>query len=96
MDMRWPFVVLVLLCSVSLMAQEPAQKPPAPKAPTPAATTTETSSTGESLLFLGKKLWFETRKRLNLATEEELKAEADQEAEDRKVKLKLGKFEVEN
>jgi hypothetical protein len=55
----------------------------------------ETSNTGESLLFLGKKLWFETRKRLNLATEEELKAEAVKEGEDKKVKLRLGGFEVE-
>ncbi len=95
MGMRWPFVVLVLFCSVHIAAQDPAPKTSPPPTTTPAAKTTETSNTGESLMFLGKKLWFETRKRLNLATEEELKAESDQEAEDRKVKLKLGKFEVE-
>lgn len=43
--------------------------------------------TGESLGFMGRSLWFEMRRRLNLTTEEE---EAQHKAETRQVKLKVG------
>lgn len=49
-------------------------------------------STGESLSYIGKKLWFETRRRLNLTTEAE---EQDQRVAERNYKLRIGGIKVE-
>jgi len=48
--------------------------------------------TGESLGFMGKSLWFEVRRRLNLTTEAEEKKHKE---ETRQVKLKVGGLRVE-
>jgi hypothetical protein len=81
-----------LLLSTLLVAQ--AQKPAAgsgavPAAPAPAA---KPMDTGESLGFMGKSLWFEVRRRLNLTTAEEEKKHKE---ETKQVKLKVGGFQVE-
>lgn len=81
-----------LLLSTLLVAQ--AQKPAAgpgaaPASPAPAA---KPMDTGESLGFMGKSLWFEVRRRLNLTTAEEEKKHKE---ETKQVKLKVGGFQVE-
>lgn len=70
------------------------EKPlPAKTVAAPVETVTkENLDAGESLIFMGKKLWFETRKRLNLTTEEEVK---QQVAEEKRVKLRVGGFKIE-
>lgn len=68
-----------------------APPPPAPKPVAKAAPAQELDQ-GESLLYIGRKLWFETRKRLNLASEEEVEAQAEEE---KKVKLRVGSFKIE-
>ena len=86
-----------LLCAASVWAQQ-ATGDGASTAPTPAPQTAERQAAGdelgqgESLLYIGRKLWFETRKRLNLASNEELEAHAEEE---KKVKLRIGGFKIE-
>mgnify|MGYP001340298802 CR=1 FL=1 len=58
-----------------------------------AASGTEKLDTGESLTFLGKKLWFEVRKRLNLTSESE---EAAQKTAEKQVRLKVGSIGLES
>lgn len=55
----------------------------------PAASTAESDG---SLTYIGKRLWFEVRKRLNLTTEQE---EAQQRAAEALVRLKVGGFRIE-
>lgn len=45
-----------------------------------------------SLTYIGKRLWFEVRKRLNLTTEQE---EKQQRAAEALVRLKVGGFRIE-
>jgi hypothetical protein len=94
--------LLALTTAALLHAQEPAkptttaQKPVAtvPSA-TPATkvtpSTTDQLDTGESLSFLGRKLWFEVRRRMNLTTEEE---ESEQREREKDVRLKVGSISV--
>lgn len=84
------------LCAAAVLAQQDSGKAvsPGPAATRPASVVQDPPQElgqGESLLYIGRKLWFETRKRLNLASEEELKAEV----EEKKVKLRLGSFKIE-
>jgi len=65
---------------------------PATKVTTAAPAKVEQLDTGESLSFMGKKLWFEMRRRLNLTTAQE---EADQKAAERAVRLKVGSVKVQ-
>ena len=96
-------VSLLAMTTVALLhAQEPAkptttaQKPVAtvPSA-TPAATvdpnTTDQLDTGESLSFLGRKLWFEVRRRMNLTTEDE---ENEQREREKDIRLKVGSISL--
>lgn len=48
--------------------------------------------TGESLSYLGRKLWFEMRRRLNLTSEQE---EQEQRAREERVRLKVGGIRVD-
>lgn len=65
-------------------ATRPAPAQPAKAAPQPAQE--------ESLSYLGRKLWFEVKRRLNLTTEQE----EEQNARDQKpVDLKVGSFRVQ-
>jgi hypothetical protein len=57
------------------------------------STTVEQMDTGESLGFMGRKLWFEVRKRLNLTSTEE--EEAQKKAE-QQVRLKVGSIQVKS
>jgi len=63
-------------------------KPVQPPDPPP----TKSLDTGESLGFMGKSLWFEVRRRLNLTTEAEEKKHKE---ETKEVKLKVGGLRVE-
>lgn len=90
-------VALVLCCTLLAKAQSATPKP-APTAPIeapkakPEQQPAEELDQSESLLYMGKKLWFETRKRLNLASEEEVKEQAEEE---KKVRLRVGGFKIE-
>lgn len=48
--------------------------------------------TGETLTFLGKKLWFEAKRRLDLTSEEE---ERKQRLYERSVRLRVGTLRVQ-
>lgn len=52
----------------------------------------EALGTGETLGFLGRKMWFEVRRRLNLTTTEEEKAQREAE---RSYRLRVGGIKVE-
>lgn len=65
--------------------QAPTVKEPAP----PVAAPTESDG---SLTYIGKRLWFEVRKRLNLTTEQE---ERQQRAAEALLRLKVGGFRIE-
>lgn len=89
-------LAVALLCAVAVRAQQDGGKAP-PTGPAPGRSAAAVQAPpqeldqGESLLYIGRKLWFETRKRLNLASEEEVKAQE----EEKKVKLRLGSFQIE-
>ncbi|HRD53592.1 MAG TPA: hypothetical protein PKY96_13180 [Flavobacteriales bacterium] len=85
--------VVILGGTVQVRAQAPPQANKPETNPKAAATDSraKTMDTGESLGFMGKSLWFEVRRRLNLTTEEE---ENKHKAEARQVKLKVGSFQV--
>lgn len=92
-------IAAVLLLAEGAQAQAPPLAQPAPKTqPAPVTPKVETPpatqelDTGESLTYMGRKLWFEMKRRLNLTTEEEEKA---QKAEERNVRLKLGGIQVQ-
>lgn len=53
----------------------------------------KTLDTGESIGFMGRKLWFEVRRRMNLTTEQE---EAQHRAAEKAYRLKLGGLRVES
>ncbi|MBL7982747.1 MAG: hypothetical protein JNL52_13175 [Flavobacteriales bacterium] len=97
--LRTLVVATALLLAAGVKAQTPTPAPPAPKTqPAPVSPKMETPpstqelDTGESLTYMGRKLWFEMKRRLNLTTEEEEKA---QKAEERNVRLKLGGIQVQ-
>lgn len=101
---RSTLVLVALSVSALLHAQEPvkpnatAQKPAAVVTPVPAATklngsNTQELDTGESLAFLGRKLWFEVKRRMNLTTEEE---ETQQRGSDKAVRLNVGSISVKS
>ncbi len=60
--------------------------------PAPATETTQEAGTVESIGFIGRKLWFEMRKRLNLTTEQE---ERQQLQTEQGYKLRIGGIKVE-
>jgi len=101
---RSTLTLTALSISALLHAQEPvkpsatAQKAAAAVAPVPAATklngsNTQELDTGESLAFLGRKLWFEVKRRMNLTTEEE---ETQQRGSDKAVRLNVGSISVKS
>lgn len=66
---------------------------PAPKQETAAkATEVKDLDTGDSIIYLGRKLWFEMRKRLNLTDTAEEEA---RKQEDAQVRLKVGGVKVD-
>jgi len=97
--LRTLVVASALLLAEGVQAQSPPPAQPTPKTqPAPVTPkvetppTTQELDTGESLTYMGRKLWFEMKRRLNLTTEEEEKA---QKAEERNVRLKLGGIQVQ-
>lgn len=92
------YMVALAVFAVALAKAQPATPKPAPTAPVetpkakPQQQPAEALDQSESLLYMGKKLWFETRKRLNLASEEEVKEQAEEE---KKVRLRVGSFKIE-
>ena len=87
------FLFACTLASVAT-AQTPARvKPAVMRMDSTRATTAtiEQLDTGESITYLGKKLWFEVKRRMNLTTQ----AEEDQRRlEERNVRLKVGSIRV--
>jgi hypothetical protein len=88
------FIVACALAAVAV-AQTPAPVKPAAiptdsTRETPA--TTEQLDTGESITYLGKQLWFEVKRRMNLTTEAE---EKQRRQEERNVRLKVGSIRVQ-
>ncbi|HOZ41784.1 MAG: hypothetical protein IPO05_06155 [Flavobacteriales bacterium] len=89
----------VLLLACALVPVVHAQTS-VPAKPTPARTdSTRTTAaspeqldTGESITYLGRKLWFEVKRRMNLTTEAE---EKQQRQAERNVRLKVGSIRVQ-
>ena len=94
-------LVLALAMGTSLVAQEPrpantqvavaAQVKEEKPSTTTAQEQVAEPGTGESISYIGRKLWFEMRKRLNLTTEEE---ENEQRMEEQSYKLRIGGIKV--
>lgn len=96
---RWFMAATLALLPIALLAQtspavaakplptESVQVKQEPK-PTPV----KTMDTGESIGFMGRKLWFEVRRRMNLTTEQE---EAQQRAAEKAYRLKVGGIRME-
>lgn len=94
-------LVLTIALGTSLLAQE--QRPANAQVTAAAQVKEEKPSTataqeqvaepgtGESITYIGRKLWFEMRKRLNLTTEEE---ENKQRVEEQSYKLRIGGIKV--
>lgn len=93
---RCAMLALAFVAAHALHAQTPAAgAPPKPASTAKPATEpppTKTMDTGESIGFMGKSLWFEVRRRLNLTTEEEEKKHKE---ETKQVKMKVGGLRVE-
>jgi hypothetical protein len=88
---------LLFACALSgvAVAQSPAPaKPAVIRTDSTRATnsTTEQLDTGESITYLGKKLWFEVKRRMNLTTEAEEKQRRQEESN---VRLKVGSIRVQ-
>lgn len=87
---------LVLFLALGLAHHACAQQSVPPAAPATAqaqeAKPTEEMGTGETLGFLGRKMWFEVRRRLNLTTEEEEKTQREAE---RNYRLRVGGIKLE-
>jgi len=86
-------VAFILAGTLQVSAQtsaQPSKAVPNPKA-IPASSPAKSMDTGESLGFMGKSLWFEVRRRLNLTTEEEEKKHKEEAKE---LKLKVGGLRI--
>ncbi len=94
--LHWSPLRAALLLAGSLLAiglQAQTGQGAAPPAQQPSAKpTVEKTDTEGSITYIGKRLWFEVRKRLNLTTEQE---EAQQRAAEALVRLKVGGFRIE-
>ncbi|MFZ1693992.1 MAG: hypothetical protein WAT74_12400 [Flavobacteriales bacterium] len=91
----WRYVVVAFILGGTLQVSaqtsaQPSKAEPNPKA-TPASSPAKSMDTGESLGFMGKSLWFEVRRRLNLTTEEEEKKHKEEAKE---LKLKVGGLRI--
>lgn len=97
---RAQLVLAGALLAATLSAQAPtggtgaqsAAKEPATAGKDDVKPTASTAESDGSLSYIGKRLWFEVRKRLNLTTEQE---EAQQRAAEALVRLKVGGFRIE-
>ncbi|MBK9175731.1 MAG: hypothetical protein IPM46_05210 [Flavobacteriales bacterium] len=98
---RWAMAVAVVLLPIALLAQtsptvaakpQPAE-PVEVKKEEPKPPPVKTLDTGESIGFMGRKLWFEVRRRMNLTTEQE---EAQHRAAEKSYRLKVGGLRVES
>jgi hypothetical protein len=87
------FLCFLLFAVFMAQAQQGAgngtQAPPRVDAPATAAT--DELDTVESLSYVGRKLWFEVRRRLNLTTAQE---ETEEKAREQQVKLRVGSIQV--
>jgi hypothetical protein len=90
---RTAAVVAVMVAGLGGRAQTSTAQVPSTAAAKPASTTAAPQpAQEESIAYLGRKLWFEVKRRLNLTTEEEEeKNTRDQQA----VNVKLGGIRVQ-
>ena len=78
--------LLALALSAAAQVEQSGQAAPSPGTLRTAAPPQE-MGTGESLSYLGRKLWFEMRRRLNLTSAQE---EQEERAREERVRLKVG------
>jgi hypothetical protein len=86
-------VAMLFILNSKAQATPTTPSPPTTAVKAPGGTEgTKVLDTGETLTFLGKKLWFEAKRRLDLTSEEE---ERKQRLYERSVRLRVGSVRLQ-